>query len=197
MAGFVLFHGAGSDREHSALVAVEAAVHTAHPEVATARVNFPYRNRPGRRPPDRAPVLLQSVRDAAAAMPSGPVVLGGRSMGGRMCSLAVGDETDPLTAAGLVLISYPLHPPGKPDRLRVEHFPHLHVPCLFVHGTRDPFATPDELHAWTTTIPGPVEHVWIERGTHELKGADAQVADAVARWTTSAGVYGSVTGERG
>ena len=87
-----------------------------------------------------------------------------------------------LPAAGLVLVSYPLHPPGKPDRLRVEHLPQLQLPCLFVHGTKDAFGTPDELQAWTATIPGPVDHVWIDRGTHELKGADERVATAVVDW---------------
>ena len=93
--------------------------------------------------------------------------------------MAVGDEDGPLPRAGLVLISYPLHPPGKPDTLRVEHLPRLHVPCLFVHGTRDPFGTPDELTEWTATIPGPVEHVWIDGEGHDLRGADAKVAAAV------------------
>ena len=197
MAGFLLFHGAGSDRDQSTLVAVEAAVAAAHPKVVTGRVNFPYRDRPGRRPPDRAPVLLQSVRDAASAVPRGPVVLGGRSMGGRICSMAVGDEVDPLAASGLVLISYPLHPPGRPDKLRVEHFPRIAVPCLFVHGTRDAFGTPDELTEWTATIPGPVEHVWIERGTHELRGADAQVAAAVVRWSKANRVFTAAQAKRG
>ena len=80
--------------------------------------------------------------------------------------MAVGDETDPLPAKGLVLICYPLHPPGKPDRLRVEHFPRLTVPCLFIAGTKDAFGTPDELTEWTATIPGPVTHTgWRARVT--------------------------------
>ena len=90
-------------------------------------------------------------------------------MGGRMCSMAVAEG---LPAAGLVLISYPLHPPGRPDRLRVEHLPALTVPCLFVSGTRDPFGTPAELEAATAAIPGPVTHVWIEGAGHEVKGHD-------------------------
>jgi predicted alpha/beta-hydrolase family hydrolase len=81
-----------------------------------------------------------------------------------------------------VLISYPLHPPGKPDRLRVEHFPRLTVPCLFVQGTRDAFGSPEELREWTATIPGPVDHVWIDGKGHDLKGADARVAGIVADW---------------
>ena len=89
----------------------------------------------------------------------GALALGGRSMGGRMCSLAVAQG---LPAAALVLVAYPLHPPGRPDRLRVEHLPAIDVPCLFVSGTRDPFGTPDELTAHTAAIAGPVTHEWVE-----------------------------------
>ena len=96
-----------------------------------------------------------------------------------MCSMAVAEG---LPAAGLALISYPLHPPGREDNLRVAHFPELAVPCLFVSGTRDPFGTPEELESHTAAIPGPVTHVWIEGGRHDLKGADAQVAEAVTTW---------------
>lgn len=103
-------------------------------------------------------------------------------MGGRICSLAVADADAPLAAAGLVLISYPLHPPGKPDKLRVEHFPRLRVPCLFVSGTRDTFATPDELTQWTATIPGPVTHHWVQGKGHDLKRADEEVAAVVTTW---------------
>jgi len=107
------------------------------------------------------------------------LVLGGRSMGGRMCSMAVAEG---LPAAGLALISYPLHPPGRVDKLRIDHFPDLHLPCLFVSGTRDPFGTPDQLESHTRSIPGPVTHVWIEGGRHDLKGADSQVAEDVTTW---------------
>lgn len=116
---------------------------------------------------------------ARLGLASSALVLGGRSMGGRMCSMAVADG---LPAAGLVLISYPLHPPGKPDNLRTAHLPSLTVPCLFVHGTRDPFGSPEELEIHTATIPGSVTHVWIEGGRHELKGADQAVAAAVVSW---------------
>ena len=87
-----------------------------------------------------------------------------------------------LPAAALVLISYPLHPPGKPDRPRTEHLGSLAIPCLFVSGTRDAFGTPDELEAATASIPGPVTHVWIEGGDHGLRRRDEQVAEAVASW---------------
>ncbi len=100
-----------------------------------------------------------------------------------MCSMAVADG---LPAAGLVLVSYPLHPPGKPDTMRTEHFPQLGVPCLFVSGTRDAFATPAELEAATAAIPGPVSHVWLEGGDHGLRRREAEVAEAVREWVTSA-----------
>jgi uncharacterized protein len=179
----LLFPGAGSDSSHASLVAIEDAVRP----LPVARADFPYR-REGRRAPDRAPKLIACVRDEAAALADQTgvaperVVLGGRSMGGRMCSMAVAEG---LPAAGLVLVSYPLHPPGKPERLRVEHLPALDVPCLFVSGTRDPFGTPAELQKHTSAIPGRVAHVFLDGGRHDLKGADEQVAAAVADWIAS------------
>lgn len=176
----LLTHGAGSDRNHATLLAVERAV----APMPVERIDFPYR-RAGRKAPDRADKLVACVVEEAAALVEragiepAALALGGRSMGGRMCSMAVAQG---LPAAALVLISYPLHPPGKPERMRTEHFPDLHVPCLFISGDRDTFGTPDELTAATRAIPGDVTHVWIPGGRHELKGKDDLVAEAVAKW---------------
>lgn len=176
----LLFPGAGSAASHPSLVAIEEAL----APMPVARADFPYR-REGRRAPDRAPKLLASVVEEAGLLANrtgidpARIVLGGRSMGGRMCSMAVADG---LTAAGLVMISYPLHPPGKPERLRIEHLPEVRVPCLFVSGTRDAFGTPAELELHTAAIAGPVTHVWIEGKGHDLKGQDQVIADAVADW---------------
>jgi hypothetical protein len=181
----LLFPGAGSGRDQSALVAVERAV---APTWSTVRADFAYR-REGRRAPDRTPKLLATVREELAAIRAERVVVGGRSMGGRMCSMvAAGADGEPPPAelVGVVAISYPLHPPGRPDNLRVEHLPQIQVPCLFVHGTRDPFGSPEELEQWTATIPGPVTHHWVDGGRHDLKGADAEVAGAVADWLATA-----------
>ena len=180
-AGVLLAHGAGSDREHPALLAIEAAV----APLPVERFDFPYRRRGPRRPPDRAPVLVASVVEAASALAArvgtgtDRLSLGGRSMGGRMCSMAVAEG---LPAASLVLVSYPLHPPGRPEALRTAHLGALRVPCLFVSGTRDPFASPAELEAATAAIPGPVTHRWVEGGRHDLRGADVEVAAVVAAW---------------
>ena len=99
-------------------------------------------------------------------------------MGGRICSMAVAQG---LPAAALVLVSYPLHPPGRPDP-RTEHFPDLEVPCLFVSGTRDAFGSPQELEDASATIPGPVTHAWVEGAGHGLRGADTEVAEVVGAW---------------
>ena len=180
-AGAVLLApGAGSGRDHPALVAMETAL----APLPVERMDFPYRLQ-GRKAPDRAPKLMASVVAAAQALASrtgvapGQLVLGGRSMGGRICSMAVAEG---LPAAGLVLIAYPLHPPGRPDRPRTAHLSEIPVPCIFVSGTRDSFATPAELEQATAAIAAPTAHVWIDGGRHELKGADTEVATAVAAW---------------
>jgi hypothetical protein len=147
-------------------------------------VDFPFRLA-GRRAPDRPTVLVATVVEAAGALAAelgvtaDRIALGGRSMGGRMCSMAVAEG---LPAAALVLVSYPLHPPGRPDRLRTEHFGRLGLPCLFVSGTRDAFGSPEELERATSLIPGPVTHVWVDGGDHGLRRRDAEVATAVGTW---------------
>jgi hypothetical protein len=176
--GLLLAPGASADRSQPALVAIDEAATAAG--VVVVRMDFPYR-KAGKRAPDRAPVLVQTVVEEAVRLAPrvDALILGGRSMGGRMCSLAVADGTP---AAGLVLISYPLHPPGRPDRLRTEHFPLLRVPCLFVSGTRDAFGSPEELEAATKAIPAPVAHHWIEGKSHGLRGSDAEVVSVVVPW---------------
>jgi predicted alpha/beta-hydrolase family hydrolase len=176
----LLTPGAGADRDQPSLVAIERSLSP----VPVERMDFPYRLA-GRKSPDKPAVLLAAVREGAANLAQSTglkpdrLVLGGRSMGGRICSMAVADG---LEARALVLISYPLHPPGKPETLRTEHLPKLKVPCLFVSGTRDAFGTPAELEAATKTIPGDVTHVWIDGGDHGLRRKDDQVADIVSDW---------------
>ena len=89
-----------------------------------------------------------------------------------------------LPAAGLVLISYPLHPPGRPDNTCTDHFGRLDLPCLFASGTRDSFGSPPELELALALIPGPVTLRYIEHGDHGLRGRDAEVAALVAGWLT-------------
>src|SRR5262249_53778472 len=162
-----LAHGAGADMNAAALTTVADALAAAG--VPSLRFDFPYR-RAGRRAPDRPPVLDAAVREAAADLarrtkvPAAPLVLGGRSMGGRICSLVAADDADPVPALGLVMLGYPLHPPGKPETLRVEHFKRLPMPVLFASGTRDAFGSPAELKRHAKKVKGPVTFHWVETG---------------------------------
>lgn len=180
----VLWPGAGSAADHPSLVHLADGL----APLPVRRLDFPYRLA-GRRAPDRAPVLLDAVRSGVAEVcdelgtTPDRVVVGGRSMGGRICSMAVaGEGGDPLPAAGVLLLAYPLHPPGRPDRLRTAHLPALRVPTLFVSGDRDPFGTPSELAAAQGLVRGPVTSVTLEGARHELARCDDEVLAAVRRW---------------
>ncbi len=180
--GVLLAPGASASSDQSALVAIDKAVSDLGGRVR--RMDFPYRLA-GRRAPDKAEVLVAAVMKEAASftsemgLPLNRLFAGGRSMGGRICSMAVAEG---LGAAGLVLVSYPLHPPSRPERSRTEHFGALDLPCLFVSGTRDAFASPAELEAAVALVPGPVTLEWVEGGDHGLRRRDDQVAGIVARW---------------
>ncbi len=179
IAALLLAPGASATRDQAHLVAIDVAL--SNEGVAVERIDLP-----GTR---AGPRIQKVIADAAAALADRAgvapdrVALGGQSFGGRMCSMAVADG---LPAAGLVLVSYPLHPPGRPQQRRVEHFPQLRVPCLFVSGTRDAFATREELEEATAAIAADVTHVWIDGGSHGLRGKDAAVAAAVKNWARAA-----------
>jgi hypothetical protein len=186
VAGLVVTPGASAGRDHSGLVAIETAATPLG--IAVERVEFPGQAA-GKRRTDPPAVCIATVRDAASALaerlgvPLRQIAVGGRSFGGRMCSMAVADG---LETAALVLVSYPLHPPGKPDRLRTEHFPALKVPCLFVSGRRDAFATPDELKRETAAIPGDVTLAFVD-GDHSLRKSEGEAAAVVAAWLDQLG----------
>jgi uncharacterized protein len=197
----LLAHGAGSDREGAALVAVATAL--ADAGVPALRFDYPYRSA-GRRAPDRPPVLESATREAAAelARRSGlapeRLVLGGRSMGGRVCSLvgaARPDADPPVPALGLVLLGYPLHPMGKPEQRRDTHFRYLTMPVLFASGTRDSLAPRAELTRSARKVKGPVTMHWIETADHGFRPLKSSgrsgaavlddVAAEVVRWVTA------------
>ena len=168
-AGLLLTPGFGGSRTSPALVAVEKAV----APLPVLRVDLPKTAAPA-----IAQVRAQAEAFAASlGVGTESVVLGGRSFGGRMCSMAVAEG---LPAAGLVLLSYPLHPPGKPTTLRIAHLPDIRVPVLAVSGTTDPFGSPAELTEHLAAIPGPVPTVFLP-GPH-LPTSQAAVAAAVRDW---------------
>ena len=194
----LLAHGAGSDRNGRPLLAVADALAAAG--VPSLRFDYPYRTA-GKKSPDRAAVLEAATRVAAAELarrsklPPDRLVLGGRSMGGRYCSLVVGSETEPVGALGLLLLGYPLHAAGKPDRPRADHFSHLEVPTLFVSGTRDALAGKADLTRAAKKIRGAVTFHWLEGADHgyrPLKSTGRTVEDVLdevateaTRWVTS------------
>ena len=182
----LLTPGAGGGADHRTLVDIEDALSGRLP---VRRHDFAYR-RAGRRAPPRAARVVDELTgdlpQIAAELGVSPdgLVIGGRSFGGRVCSMAVADGA---RAAGLVLLSYPLHPPERPEGLRTEHFPLIRVPCLFVSGTRDPFATPDDLSEHTEAIRGPVTIRFIDGARHDPNTVAARraVVEHVGKWLDS------------
>lgn len=186
----VLAHGAGAGHDHPWMTRVARGL--AGRGVTVVTFNFPY-TEAGRKVPDRMPVLearFAEVWTRAARDARGPVVAGGKSMGGRAASHLAADGRLQPAPAGLVFLGYPLHPPGKPDQRRDRHLPDVTVPMLFVSGTRDPFGSPDELTALTNGLSG-AGLILVEGGDHSLvarkrddpEGRAFEAAlDATAAW---------------
>lgn len=180
--GLVLTHGAGGNSKMPLLAAVVRAF--AADGVAVLRCDLPFRQKRPHGPPSRADAARDQagLKDAVAAMRSivpGHVFLGGQSYGGRQASILSAEE--PGLVEALLLLSYPLHPPGKPAQLRTEHFPSLKTPALFVHGSGDPFATTDELRAALELIPARTALIEVEGAGHELAHGEFDTAKLVLR----------------
>ena len=182
VGGVILFPGAGGNSGHPLFVELERRT-----AIPVARVDFAYRIKAGtkRRPPDRMPKLLDDVHAAVAKyshewdVEPESLVLGGRSMGGRVCSIAAAEGLD---IAGLLLFSYPLHPPKKPEKLRVDHFENITCPVLLVQGQKDPFGTPEEFDRHVPAISGPVTECWVA-GNHDPRASHhAEMLEATDRW---------------
>jgi predicted alpha/beta-hydrolase family hydrolase len=183
--GLVLTHGAGSNCQAPLLIALAQAF--AEAGFVVLRCDLPYRQDrpygppgPGDAKRDRAG--LKNAVEAIKPLASGRVFLGGHSYGGRQASMlcaelaekapekATGQSKGKATeqAAGLLLLSYPLHPPRKPDQLRTQHLFHLHTPTLFVHGTRDPFGSIPEMEQALKLIPAKTKLLTIDGAGHDL-----------------------------
>ena len=169
-ATVVVAHGAGAGKDHPFLRGFTDALNGLG--LATLRFNFPYMEA-GRKFPDRPPAAMAAWRAAMAAARGqadahgdrGSVWAAGKSFGGRMASMAVAEGMDP---AGLVYLGYPLHAPGKPDKLRDGHLYGLALPVLFLQGTRDTFATADILSAVVSRIGPNAVLQWVEGGDHSF-----------------------------
>lgn len=180
MAGAVaLTHGAGTGSDAPLLVTVADAL--SDRGYAVLRYDLPFRQE--RKPPTGAqqPRDREGIRKAVAALrdlaPGVPLYLAGHSYGGRQSSILAADDAG--IANALLLLSYPLHPPKQPEKLRTEHFPSLKVPALFVHGTHDEFGTIAEMEAALKSIPARVELRSVEKAPH---GLAPKYASQIAEW---------------
>jgi uncharacterized protein len=195
-AALILAPGAGGGFDGAFMRAV--AMGLAEHELQVCRFNFGYTEK-GRRSPDAQPLLEQTYRDVVSfvrtLIGSRPLFLGGKSMGGRIASHISADGD---AAAGLIFLGYPLHPPGRPDRIRDAHLGAIASPMLFVEGTRDPFCPLETLDRVLGRITAPVEVAVIEDGDHSFKvrkgsgrsteDAWQEVVQAVTEWVRGRGV---------
>jgi uncharacterized protein len=187
-ATLILAHGAGAGQAHPFMVKMASDLAARGVQVVT--FNFPYIER-GRHVPDPAPVLeaaYEAVVDAAAAKDRRPLFIGGKSMGGRIAT-QVAARSETRAIAGIVVLGYPLHPPGKPGTLRVQHLTTIRAPVLIVQGTRDPFGSPEELAPY---FPAPRAAIQpVTGGDHSFKvpksagpqpAVHLAIVDAIVNW---------------
>jgi predicted alpha/beta-hydrolase family hydrolase len=196
VAMLVLGHGAGAGMEHPFMAGFSRAM--GEEGVATRRFNFPYLER-GRRSPDPERVLREAwlaVFESATGSGVAPVLAGGKSLGGRIASMCVADG---MPATGLVFLGYPLHPPGRPERIRDEHLSRIDVPMLFLHGTSDPFADPKLLAKVVRKLGDRATLVDVEGGDHSfnVRGRRADAREVGAGLAALIAPFvGRVTGAR-
>jgi len=190
-ATFVLAHGAGAGQQHPWMVRYAEGLAARGVRVVT--FDFPYMQK-GRKAPDRPNVLEEHYRGVVLAAHERfgePLFIGGKSMGGRIASqIVANDERHTLPIRGLVFFGYPLHPPSAPDKRRDAHLPQIALPMLFVSGTRDGFATEQEMKALVRKLGKRAELLSVAGGDHSLvvpkRGAEKQ-ADVDARvWDRAA-----------
>lgn len=194
MATILLAHGAGAPMDSPSMTATAKAL--AAGGFRVARFEFGYmasrRTADGRKPPPRAETLNPEYEAAVAALGAeGPLVIGGKSMGGRVASMVADRLQASGKVVGLLCLGYPFHPPGRPEQLRTKHLATLQTPTLICQGTRDEFGTRDEVS--TYTLSDKIDMLWLEDGDHDLRPrkslsgfstADhlATVVHTVTRW---------------
>lgn len=161
----VLAHGAGAPMDHPSMEFIAQGL--AEHGLRVARFEFPYmaaRRTSGKKPgPDREPKLIETWHAAIDVFSDKQLVIGGKSMGGRIASM-IADDAE---VSGLVCFGYPFHPPGKPERLRTAHLVDLQTPTLILQGTRDAFGKPEEIE--TYDLSPNIQLRWLEDGDHSLK----------------------------
>jgi predicted alpha/beta-hydrolase family hydrolase len=165
----LLAHGAGAPMDSVAMTAVAEALATENLRVVRFEFDYMAVRRSGsRRPPPKAELLIPQYETAISSLSaSGPLIIGGKSMGGRVASMIAQDLHAAGKVSGLLCLGYPFHPPEKPQQLRTAHLKELKVPTLIVQGTRDAFGTRDEVPFYDLSLS--IELFWLEDGDHDLK----------------------------
>lgn len=180
--GIVLTHGAGGNAKMPLLLILAEAFSAAGYYVLRCDMAFRQRKAFGPPSPSGAANDRASLCEAVQAMrriTQGSVILGGQSYGGRQSTILASEQ--PGLVEALLLLSYPLHPPGKAQQLRTEHFDKLRAPALFAHGTRDPFGSPEEMRAAIAAIPARTELLIVEGAAHGLPPGSAK--KVLEQWT--------------
>src|SRR5215217_1862781 len=166
----LLAHGAGAPMDSASMNAATTALVSVGFRVARFEFDYMASRRSGgsRKPPPKAEKLIPEYRTAIEALATtGPLIIGGKSMGGRVASMVADELHLAGKIAGLLCLGYPFHPPGKPENLRTLHLETLKTPALIVQGTRDEFGTSDEVAAYD--LSGTIDVLWLEDGDHDLK----------------------------
>lgn len=168
-ATVLLAHGAGAPMDSTAMAGLTSALVDVGLRVARFEFEYMAAHRVGRRtPPPRAELLKQEYCLAVGELKrSGPLIIGGKSMGARVASMVVDEFYEDCVVTGLLCIGYPFHPPAKPQQLRTAHLETLKTPALFCQGTRDKFGTRAEVE--TYGLPDRIEILWLEDGDHDLQ----------------------------
>jgi hypothetical protein len=194
-ATILLAHGASAAMDSAAMGGITTALAQAGLRIARFEFGYMAARRAGasRRPPPRAEALMDEYRAAAADLAvSGPLVIGGKSMGGRVASMVADELHRGGTASGLLCLGYPFHPPARPDQPRTRHLETLETPTLICQGARDPFGTREEVSS--CRLSDCIEILWLEDGDHEFRprksvtGLTVQdhlkaIADAIVAWS--------------
>lgn len=179
---FIFAHGAGADSQSEFMQFMQQEISTQHINVIT--FDFPYmlrRQQTGKKsPPDRMPKLIDSFKQQISKISSDFIVIGGKSMGGRVASMIADD----VNASGVICMGYPFHPPGKPEKTRTEHLKNIQTPTLILQGTRDTFGKPEEVSDYQLSNNICID--WLEDGNHSFETLKRSAINTKQTWQLAA-----------
>lgn len=181
-ATFLFAHGAGADSQSEFMQYMKQNI--ANEQIDVVTFDFPYmmrRQETGKKsPPDRMPKLIESFKQQIAQLQTEIIVIGGKSMGGRVASM-IADE---VKVQGVICMGYPFHPPGKPEKTRTEHLKDLQTPALILQGTRDPFGKPEEVEDYK--LSKSIKIQWLEDGNHSFETLKRSTISTEETWKLAA-----------